>query len=118
MAEQKTTVELVTKPLEGGIIDPIRETNAKIQEMVNVFGQLYLRKKELNEELNALETNLEKAEEDFKNLNSELKGLLSTLDKDYPRGQIDLREGTITYRPDFVQEIGEGVEVEELTPKQ
>lgn len=118
MSEQKTTVELVTKQLDGGILDPIRETNAKIQEMVNIFGQLYLRKKELNEELTSLETNLEKAEEDFKNLNVELKGLLSSLDKDYPRGQIDLREGTITYRPDFKQEIGEGVEVEELTPKQ
>jgi chromosome segregation ATPase len=110
MAEQKTTVELVTKPLEEQTIENLRNLNGIIQDMINAFGQLYLRRKELDEEHQALEERLQQLEEDFKEANKNLKSALAELEKDYPRGQIDLREGTVTYRPDFKQ-FGNDVQV-------
>ena len=99
--EQKTTVELVTIKLEDGVITPLRETNGRINDIVNTFGQFYLRRKELQEEMDLLESNLEKSENDFKELNEEMRKMISALEKDYPRGQIDLAEGVLTYNPAF-----------------
>lgn len=110
MAEQKTTVELVTKPLDEETIGNLRNFNGIIQDMINAFGQLYLRRKELEEETQALEERLQTLEDDFKQANKDLKSALAELEKDYPRGQIDLKEGTVTYRPDFKQ-FGSEVEV-------
>jgi ABC-type phosphate transport system auxiliary subunit len=110
MSEQKTTVELVTKPLEEKTLENVRNLNGIIQDMVNAFGQAYLRKKELDEEHQLLEERLQTLEEDFKKANKDLRDALGELEKEYPRGQIDLREGTVTYRPDLKQ-FGSDVEV-------
>lgn len=103
MAEQKTTVELITKQLEEKTLENFRNLNGTIQEMVNAFGQAYLRRKELDEEHQLLEEKLETLETEFKNANKEFRDALGELEKEYPRGQIDLREGTVTYRPDLTQ---------------
>lgn len=110
MAEQKTTVELVTKPLEEKTLENVRNLNGVIQDMVNAFGQAYLRRKELDEEHQILEERLQTLEEDFKKANKDLRDALAELEKDYPRGQLDLREGTVTYRADLKQ-FGSDVEV-------
>ena len=47
---------------------------------------------------------LERAEADFKSQNDEMRELVAGLEKEYPRGQIDLREGTITYNPAFKEQ--------------
>ena len=66
MAEQKTTVELVTKPLDEKTLENVRNLNGVIQDMVSAFGQAYLRRKELDEEHQILEERLGTLEEDFK----------------------------------------------------
>jgi hypothetical protein len=97
-------IELVTVELTEDILTPLREGNGKIQELVNAFGQIYLRKKELAEEMDKLEEGLHRAEADFKSQNDEMRELVAGLEKEYPRGQIDLREGTITYNPSFKEQ--------------
>jgi len=105
--EQKQQVELLTIELGEDTINSIKEKNAKINDIVNAFGQIYLRRKELNEELEKLETTLEQAEADFKESNDELRQELSALDKEYPRGQINLQDGTLTYNPAVKAQMAE-----------
>jgi hypothetical protein len=102
---QKQQVELLTIELGEDTIGSIKEKNAKINDIVNAFGQIYLRKKELHEELEKLETTLEQAEADFKASNDELREVLNALEKDYPRGQINLQEGTLTYNPAIKEQM-------------
>ena len=97
-------IELVTVELTEDILTPLREGNGKIQDLVNAFGQIYLRRKELEEEMVKLEEGLERAEADFKSQNDEMRELVAGLEKEYPRGQIDLREGKITYNPSFKEQ--------------
>jgi hypothetical protein len=92
-------IELVTVELTEDILTSLREGNGEIQNLVNAFGQIYLRRKELEEEMVKLDEGLERAEADFKSKNDDMRELVSGLEKDYPRGQIDLKEGTITYNP-------------------
>jgi hypothetical protein len=96
---QKQQVELLTIKLGEDTLSSIKEKNAKINDIVNAFGQIYLRRKELNEELEKLDGTLEQAEADFKESNDELRTELNALEKEYPRGQINLQEGTLTYNP-------------------
>ena len=100
-------IELVTVELTEDILNSLREGNGKVQELVNAFGQIYLRRKELEEELAKLEEGLQRAEADFKSQNDEMRELVSGLEKDYPRGQIDLSEGTITYNPSFKEQAAQ-----------
>jgi hypothetical protein len=105
--ENKQQIELLTIDLGESTIGSIKEKNAKINDIVNAFGQIYLRKKELNEELEKLETTLQQAEADFKESNDALREELSVLDKEYPRGQINLQEGTLTYNPAIKEQMNQ-----------
>ena len=102
---QKQQVELLTIELGEETIGSIKEKNAKINDIVNAFGQIYLRRKELHEELEKLETTLEQAEADFKESNDALREEVGALDKEYPRGQINLQEGTLTYNPAIKEQM-------------
>tara|TARA_B110000208_G_scaffold132255_1_gene160220 strand:+ start:191 stop:580 length:390 start_codon:yes stop_codon:yes gene_type:complete len=97
--------ELVTRTLEEGVVTPIKEANEEISQLVNVFGQLYLRRKELEDELVKLDEGVEKAEVDFKEKNDAIRVLVSDLEKEYPRGQLDLQKGTITFDPSIKEKM-------------
>jgi uncharacterized coiled-coil DUF342 family protein len=104
---QKQQVELLTIELGEDTLSSIKEKNAKINDIVNAFGQIYLRRKELNEELEKLDGTLEQAEADFKESNDELRTELNALEKEYPRGQINLQEGTLTYNPAVKEQMAQ-----------
>jgi|SRR5210317_1191498 uncharacterized phage infection (PIP) family protein YhgE len=97
--EQKQQIELVTVQLSEEVVANIKQHNDKLNELVSVFGQLHLRRKELEDGMTQLEENLQQAEDDFKSTNNEMQEALNVLERDYPRGQIDLQEGTVTYNP-------------------
>ena len=103
--EQKTNVELVTIQIEEGTLAKLQEQNAKINDIVNAFGQFYVRRNELEAEMTRLDELQTRADEDFKASNEEMRAHLAELEKEYPRGQIDLRAGTITYRPDIKEQM-------------
>jgi predicted nucleic acid-binding Zn-ribbon protein len=109
--EEIQKIELVTRTLEEGVVTPIKEANEEISQLVNVFGQLYLRRKELEDELVKLDEGVEKAEADFKEKNEAIRGLVSELEKEYPRGQLNLQEGTITFDPSIKEKMAEQMEV-------
>lgn len=109
--EEIQKIELVTRTLEESVVTPIKEANEEISQLVNVFGQLYLRRKELEDELVKLDEGVEKAEADFKEKNEAIRGLVGELEKEYPRGQLNLQEGTITFDPSIKEKLSEQLEV-------
>tara|TARA_B110000971_G_scaffold54_1_gene61 strand:- start:428 stop:772 length:345 start_codon:yes stop_codon:yes gene_type:complete len=109
--EEIQKIELVTRTLEESVVTPIKEANEEISQLVNVFGQLYLRRKELEDELVKLDEGVEKAEADFKEKNEAIRGLVNELEKEYPRGQLDLQKGTITFDPSMKEKMAEQMEV-------
>ena len=114
MDNTKTSIELETVQLEESTLESIKELNGKLNNIVNAFGQMYLRRKELHEELEKIEEGFEKAEQDFKSTNAELKEILNDLEREYPRGQVDLQNGTVTYQPSLktLQSIEHNLEQE------
>jgi hypothetical protein len=105
--EQKQQIELLTVQLPEETVTTIKQHNDKLNELVNTFGQLHLRRKELEDGMTQLEENLLQAEEDFKNTNNQMQEELNVLERDYPRGQIDLQEGTVTYNPAIKEQISQ-----------
>jgi hypothetical protein len=98
-APKTATIELTTEKVDETKLESIKELNGKLTNIVNAFGQMYLRRKELNEELEKIEEGFVRAEDDFKSTNSELKVILDELENQYPAGRLDLQGGTITYQP-------------------
>lgn len=96
---QKQTIEIETVKLDESVLKSITELNQKSNAIIADFGSIYVRKKELTDELVRLDTVLEEAEAQFKSTNEELKQILDGLDDKYPQGRINLQDGLIQYQP-------------------
>ena len=96
---QKQSVEIEIVKLEESVLTSITDLNQKINTIISDFGNIYIRKKEIEEELKRLDTILEESEAKFKLTNEELKSVLDVLDDKYPQGRINLQDGTIQYQP-------------------
>jgi hypothetical protein len=96
---QKATVELETVKLDEGVFENIQNLNNTISSYVGRFGELYLRKKELQEELIKVDDIFEKSEDEFKTINQQLREILAELDEQYPQGRLNIQDGTVTYQP-------------------
>ena len=75
--ENKTSIDLVTVDLSKDKINELKEYNGKLQQVMTQIGQIHIRKNELHEQLSQIDDAVRKAEEDFKETNSEM----STYDK-------------------------------------
>lgn len=102
--ENKTSIDLVTVELSEEKLNEIKEYQGQLNQIVNQLGQMHIRKNELHAEMEGLTDAVEKAEEEFKTTNSEMRKELNKLERDYPRGQLNLEEGTITYNPAFKEQ--------------
>jgi predicted nuclease with TOPRIM domain len=96
---QKQSVEIAVVKLDEQVLNPIVELNQKSNALVSDFGQIHIRKKEINEELIRLDDILEKAEDEFKLTQVQLRELLDELDEMYPQGRLNLQDGTVQYQP-------------------
>lgn len=96
---QTQSVEIAVVKLDEKILNPIMELNQKSNALVNDFGQIHIRKKEITEELVRLDDILEKAEDEFKLIQVQLRELLDELDEMYPQGRLNLQDGTVQYQP-------------------
>lgn len=96
---QTQTIEIATAKLDDEVLNSMNDINSKINFLISDFGQIHIRKKELNEELLRLEDMLERAEDEFKSLNSQMQEIVDNLDDEYPQGRINIQEGTIQYQP-------------------
>ena len=96
---QKTTVEIEVVKLDENVLESIKDLNQKSAGIINEFGQIYLRKKEIQDELTGLDDILQKGEDEIKSINFQLKEIVDALDDRYPQGRINLQDGTIQYQP-------------------
>lgn len=96
---QKQSIEIETVQIEESVLKTITELNKTQGLLVTDFGSIYIRKKELIEELAELDKVLEKAEDEFMLVSAELKSTLESLDDKYPQARINLQEGYLQYQP-------------------
>jgi hypothetical protein len=96
---QKQNVEIEIVKLDESTINTVIELNNNISTVVNRFGEIYIRRNELNEELKKLDELQLQFDFEFKAKNEELLEFLDVLDEKYPQGRINLQEGTIQYQP-------------------
>ena len=96
---QTQSIEIATAKLEEATVDRIKELNQKSSLLVNDFGAIYLRKKQIQDELIRLDEILEKSEGDYKSLQEELNKIGEDIDGKYPQGRISIQEGTVQYQP-------------------
>jgi chromosome segregation ATPase len=86
-----------TEQLQPEVVERLKKIQTEQDNMVIALGQVAVRRRELNKQLDELSSK----EEEFgtrldKSIN-ELNLELGELDKNYPNGQIDLEKGTILY---------------------
>jgi hypothetical protein len=96
---QTQTIEIANVKIQEDVLKSMNDLNGKINLLISDFGQIYIRKKELSEELIRLDDILERAEDEFKSANNQMKEIVDSLDEEYPQGRINLKEGTIQYQP-------------------
>jgi len=96
---QKQSIEIETVKIEESVLKTISDLNKTQSLLVTDFGSIYIRKKELNEELAELDKVLEKSEDEFMLVSAELKATLESLDDKYPQARINLQEGYLQYQP-------------------
>jgi hypothetical protein len=96
---QTQSIEIAIAKIEEDVLKSMNELNSKINLLISDFGQIYIRKKELSEELIRLDDIVERAEDEFKAANNQMKEIVDSLDDQYPQGRINLKEGTIQYQP-------------------
>lgn len=95
--QQQITIE--TAKLEEETLKNINEINQKINGYLMDFGSIYIRKKEISEELIRIDEVFEKTEDIFQAANRQMKEMMDAIDEKYPQGRINLQEGTIQYQP-------------------
>ncbi len=96
---QKQNIEIETVQLEDSIKQQLEQLNQKQNLLVNDFGQIHIRRKEITEELKNLDEIQEKTEIEFKSVANQLKDLLDGLDDKYPQMRVNLKDGVIQYQP-------------------
>lgn len=96
---QKQTIEIESVKLDETVMQSITDLNQKSANIINEFGQIYIRKREIQDELVALDEFLEKGETELKSTSLQLKEIFDALDEKYPQGRVNLQEGTIQYQP-------------------
>jgi chromosome segregation ATPase len=99
----KNSIEIETVKLDENLLNELKEFNKAIANTLTGLGELHVRKQEMHEELNRLETLRVELEQEFKENNNSLKKKLDKLQEKYPNGRLNLQEGTIQYQADANQ---------------
>ena len=96
---QTQSVEIATVKLDDATFEQIKELNQKSSLLINDFGQIYIRKQQIQAELIQLDEILEKAEDEYKSTQDELNRIGEEIDEKYPQGRINIQDGTVQYQP-------------------
>jgi hypothetical protein len=86
-----------TEKLSQEILDKIFDAQVKLNEFVVNLGQLHLRQRDLQSEIEKVEALKINAEQSFDNATIDFQAILADLEKIYPKGEIDLNEGVVIY---------------------
>jgi hypothetical protein len=96
---QKQSIEIESVKIEDSVKEKLEQLNQKQNIFINDFGQIYLRKKEIQAELVKLDEVLAKSEVEFQLITEEIKQTIDDLDEKYPQMRINLKDGVIQYQP-------------------
>ena len=83
--------------LSADVLDSIKVKRDEVSNLVMELGQISLRTRELRNELANLDQVKMSMESRFDVVNEEVKVILTELEVKYPKGEIDLVEGTIYF---------------------
>jgi hypothetical protein len=86
-----------TEKLTQETIDKLGLGQVKLNESILNIGQIHLRLRELNSEIERLNALKIENESKFDISQNEFNKLLSDLEINYPNGEVDLKEGTVTF---------------------
>jgi hypothetical protein len=115
---QKQSVDIETVKLEESVVENVKNLNNEISVIVQRFGEIYIRRNEITEEMKGLEDLQQRFDDEFKAKNLELREFLDALDEKYPAGRINLQDGTITYQPGAPSRKQMQAQAENQAPKQ
>jgi hypothetical protein len=96
---QKQNVEIETIKLDETTLKTLVDLNGNIANIVTKFGEIYVRKNELNEESKKLDELQIQLDAEFKVKNAELVEFVDNLDEKYPQARVNLQEGLVQYQP-------------------
>lgn len=83
-------METVTEKIDVVVNERLKELRGNQIEILKTIGQIHMDIKELSSSLSLYES-------EYKSVSDELFSKLKELEKQYPNGEIDLVDGTVTY---------------------
>ena len=96
---QKQSIEIELVKLDEGVLKSITELNDKAASIIQEFGKIYVRKKEIELDIISMDEFLVQGQEELAATNKELRDIIDALDEQYPQGRINIQDGTIQYQP-------------------
>jgi len=96
---QTQTVELAQVKLDDSTFEKIKELNTRVQNLLLEVGSIYIRRKEMEEEILRMADVLETHEAEIKSSNIKLNDIASDIDDQYPQARINIADGTVQYQP-------------------
>jgi len=96
---QTQTVELAQVKLDDNTFEKIKELNTRVQNLLLEVGSIYIRRKEMEEEILRMADVLETHEAEIKSSNIKLNDIASDIDDQYPQARINIADGTVQYQP-------------------
>ena len=96
---QKQSIEIESVKLDEGVLKSITELNQKAAGIIQEFGKIYVRKKEIELDIISMDDFLVQGQEELAATNKELRDILDALDEQYPQGRVNIQDGTIQYQP-------------------
>jgi hypothetical protein len=96
---QKQSIEIEIVKLDEKVLESITELNQKAAGIIQEFGKVYVRKKEIELDIISMDDFLVQGQEELAATNKELRDILDALDEQYPQGRVNIQDGTIQYQP-------------------
>ena len=86
-----------TEQLSKETLDKLVSYQNQANELILNLGQVHLRIRELQLEIKRLESVKEGIETESDKVGLEFNQVVKDLEKTYPKGEIDLKDGTVTF---------------------
>jgi chromosome segregation ATPase len=86
-----------TEKLAEDVYAKLVDLQNDINNLVLTIGQAHLRVRDNDEQLKNLKYSISNMETQFDEKNEEMNEVLKTLEQVYPSGEIDLKEGMVTF---------------------
>jgi len=96
---QKQSIEIELVKLDENVLNSITKLNQKAAAIIQDFGKIYVRKKEIELDIISMDEFLVQGQEELAATNKELRDIIDALDEQYPQGRINIQDGTIQYQP-------------------